>query len=156
MSSDVKRKREEADERQQRRDATATEPAGGDALPSSSPSIPAETTPALITAPSASSSSATPAAVSDAPKAPAGAGAGAGARSSGTPARTVMVCGKGVALQGGGKRRKLSVEAMVLTAYKKELALTCKVNDMVSALEMYREMKAKGIKQDLGVRGTSF
>lgn len=43
------------------------------------------------------------------------------------------------------------MDALVVLAYKGQLAMACKANSMVSALEIHREMKSKGIKQDLSV-----
>lgn len=66
-----------------------------------------------------------------------------------------MVCGKEVMVKhtGGRKRRKHPIETLTILAYKGQLALACKANNMVSALEIYREMKTKGVQQDLPVRG---
>lgn len=83
--------------------------------------------------------------------------AATGATAGASEEKAITICGKRVVLKGGGggggrkRKRKQPLEAMVLMAYKARLAQTCKANDMISALEMYREMKTKGIKQDLGV-----
>lgn len=158
-SSDLKRKREESDD---------------DALPSSYD--PTSTRPAVaaIGAPTsqqhdvptpAGKTSAGPAPVAEPEASPGITGVvAAGAKASGASketTRTVLICGKEVPLCGGGKRKGKGkgkkrrggpVEGMVLTAYKKELALACKANDMMSALDMYREMEVKGIKHDLEVK----
>ncbi|CBJ26017.1 conserved unknown protein [Ectocarpus siliculosus] len=84
----------------------------------------------------------------------------AGATSSGTrrgkskpptTAGKITICGKEITLQhtGGRKKRKHPMETLILLAYKDELTLKCKANNMVSALEIHQEMKSKGIKQDL-------
>ncbi|CAM9736570.1 unnamed protein product [Ectocarpus sp. 12 AP-2014] len=84
----------------------------------------------------------------------------AGATSSGTrrgkskpptTAGKITICGKEITLQhtGGRKKRKHAMETLILLAYKDELTLKCKENNMVSALEIHKEMKSKGIKQDL-------
>ncbi|CAM9907272.1 unnamed protein product, partial [Choristocarpus tenellus] len=61
------------------------------------------------------------------------------------------VCGTSVTLKGMSKRkrRKHSPESLTAIAYKQQLTLLCKANDMVPALEVFDEMKAKGIKRDL-------
>lgn len=68
--------------------------------------------------------------------------------------QTILICGKEAVLKttGGRKRRKHPMETLVTMAYRARLAVTCKANDMVAALEIYREMKTKGVKQDLAVR----
>lgn len=68
--------------------------------------------------------------------------------------QTILICGKEVALQStmGRKRRKHTLETLVILAYKSRLAIACKANDMMAALEIHREMKNKGVKQDLSVR----
>ncbi|CAM9258489.1 unnamed protein product [Hapterophycus canaliculatus] len=68
-----------------------------------------------------------------------------------TPAPTIVICGKEITLrQTGGRRKgKHPMDALVILAYKGQLAMACKANSMVSALEIHREMKSKGIKQDL-------
>lgn len=70
----------------------------------------------------------------------------------GDPA-TIVICGKEVMLKatGGRKKRKHPMETLIILAYKGRLALACKANDMVAALDIHREMKSKGIKQDLSV-----
>lgn len=70
----------------------------------------------------------------------------------GDPA-TIVICGKEVLLKGTGgrKKRKHPIETLIILAYKGRLAMACKANDMVAALDIYREMKSKGIKQDLSV-----
>lgn len=67
--------------------------------------------------------------------------------------QTILICGKEVVLKstGGRKRRKHPMETLVILAYKARLALECKANDMVAALEIYDEMKQKGVKRDLSV-----
>lgn len=67
--------------------------------------------------------------------------------------QTILICGKEVVLQstGGRKRRKHPMETLVILAYKSRLAIACKANDMMAALEIHREMKSKGVKQDLSV-----
>lgn len=69
------------------------------------------------------------------------------------PTKKILICGKEVTLKdtGGRKKRKQPMEALVILAYKGQLAMACKVNSMLSALEIYQEMKSKGIKQDLSV-----
>lgn len=66
---------------------------------------------------------------------------------------TIIIRGEEVVLKGtaGRKKRKHSVQTLIVLAYKGSLALACKANDMVAALDIYREMKSKGIKQDLSV-----
>lgn len=68
--------------------------------------------------------------------------------------QTILICGKEVVLKntGGRKRRKHPMETLVILAYKSRLAISCKANDMVAALEIHREMKSKGVKQDISVR----
>lgn len=77
---------------------------------------------------------------------------------SGHPARaggpsTITICGKEVVLKGtaGRKKRKYDRDALILMAYKGHLARMCKADNMVSALEIYREMKSKKIVPDLEV-----
>ena len=67
--------------------------------------------------------------------------------------QTILICGKETVLKstGGRKRRKHPMETLVILAYKARLALECKANDMVAALEIYDEMREKGIKRDLSV-----
>lgn len=74
-----------------------------------------------------------------------------GAGRSGPP--TIVICGEEVRLKGtvGRRKRKHTLETLIILAYKGRLAMACKVNNMVRALEIYREMKSKGIKQDLSV-----
>ena len=71
------------------------------------------------------------------------------------PAAKIMICGKEITVKhtGGRKKRKHPIETLTIQAYKGQLALACKANNMVSALEIYREMKTKGVQQDLSVRG---
>lgn len=71
-----------------------------------------------------------------------------------TTAGKITICGKEITLQhtGGRKKRKHPMETLILLAYKDELTIKCKANNMVSALEIHQEMKSKGIKQDLSVR----
>ncbi|CAB1119970.1 unnamed protein product [Ectocarpus sp. CCAP 1310/34] len=68
-----------------------------------------------------------------------------------TTAGKITICGKEITLQhtGGRKKRKHPMETLILLAYKEELTLKCKANNMISALEIHQEMKSKGIKQDL-------
>ena len=75
------------------------------------------------------------------------------AKSAATDRQTILICGKEVVLKstGGRKRRKHPIETLVILAYKSRLAITCQANDMVGALEIHREMKNKGVKQDLSV-----
>lgn len=54
---------------------------------------------------------------------------------------------------GGRKKRKHPLETLIVFAYKGQLAMACKANNMVNALEIYREMKTKGIQRDLEVSG---
>lgn len=70
------------------------------------------------------------------------------------PAAKIMICGKEITVKhtGGRKKRKHPIETLIVLAYKGQLALACKANNMVSALEIYREMKTKCIQQDLSVR----
>lgn len=70
------------------------------------------------------------------------------------PAAKIMICGKEITVKhtGGRKKRKHPIETLIILAYKGQLALACKANNMVSALEIYREMKTKGVTQDLSVR----
>lgn len=77
----------------------------------------------------------------------------AGAGAVAEPLSTILICGEELPLKdtGGRKKRKHPLETLVLLAYKGRLAELCKANDMVSALEVYREMKSKSIKQDLAV-----
>lgn len=65
----------------------------------------------------------------------------------------ILICGKEVALKqtGGRKKRKHPMDTLIILAYKGRLAMACKANNMMAALEIYREMKSKGIKQDLSV-----
>lgn len=69
----------------------------------------------------------------------------------------IVICGEEVVLKGtaGRRKRKQPVDALIALAYKGRLARASKSNDMVSALEVYREMKAKGVKQDLSVSASS-
>lgn len=66
---------------------------------------------------------------------------------------TIMICGEEVILKGkvGGRRRKQPIETLKVLAYKGRLAMACKANNMMAALEVYREMQSKGIKQDPSV-----
>lgn len=66
---------------------------------------------------------------------------------------TIMICGEEVVLKGkaGGRRRKQPIETLKVLAYKGRLAMACKENNMMTALEVYREMQSKGIKQDPSV-----
>lgn len=66
---------------------------------------------------------------------------------------TILICGEEVVLKGTGgrKKRKCSRDTLILTAYKGRLARMCRADNMSSALEIYKEMQAKGIKQDLEV-----
>eukprot|EP00903_Cladosiphon_okamuranus_P008688 g8324.t1 len=67
------------------------------------------------------------------------------------PEAKIMICGKEIIVKhtGGRKKRRHPIETLIVLAYKAQLALACKANNMVSALEIYREMKTKGIHQDL-------
>lgn len=70
------------------------------------------------------------------------------------PAKKILICGKEITLKesGGRRKRKPSLETLVFLAYHGQLVTACKANNMLSALEIYQEMKSKGIKQDLAVR----
>ena len=65
----------------------------------------------------------------------------------------ITICGEEVTLKGtaGRRKRKQPIETLILLAYKGRLAMACKNNNMVAALDLYREMKSKEIKQDPSV-----
>lgn len=66
---------------------------------------------------------------------------------------TTMICGEEISLTdtAGRRKKKRSREMLVFLAYQAQLAITCQDNNMMAALEIYREMKSKGIRQDVSV-----
>ncbi|CAM9590388.1 unnamed protein product [Ectocarpus fasciculatus] len=169
--SELKRKREEDDPEVEEPDVTDATPAASlMAAPVSPTAVAVQPATATAAPPESTASEGSKAAgpAADAAVAPGGAGPSAipaaedaaGATASGTrrgkskppiTAGKITICGKEITLQhtGGRKKRKHPLETLILLAYKDELTLKCKANNMVSALEIHQEMKSKGVKQDL-------
>eukprot|EP00752_Nemacystus_decipiens_P005171 g4693.t1 len=168
--SELKRKREEdscEEEGPSTADATRRAPTGRSSPPPEpAPLAPAPTTAAEPTregelaaapetTPNATEDSGAPAEAREAPAAAAPSSSPRAPkqkkRHEPPPPAKIMICGKEVTVKhtGGRKKRKPPIETLTILAYKGQLALACRANNMVSALEIYREMKAKDIQRDL-------
>lgn len=67
--------------------------------------------------------------------------------------QTINICGEEVLLKRGGgrKKRKLNRDTLIFMTYKARLAEMCRADNMLAALDIYKEMKSKRIFQDLEV-----